>query len=314
MTAARATRTPLPATANAAGAHARVDGRVAVVPSYTGINTAPAGAIMAGAADLARWLVVQLDSGRLRSAPDDRRLWSQRRQREMWTGVTVQPVSESPGALAAFTPSFAEYALGWQLRDYRGHKLATHTGSIVGMTSRTVLVPEAKVGVVVLTNAESTMSTAVAWEAIDALLGAPRTRWVEAFAAADRADREEADSVERAARTARDSTSRPSLALARYAGRYTDRMYGDATLAAEGGRLVLRFVHSPALIADLAHWQHDTFVARWRQRNVPDAYVSFALDPRGAVESMKMVAVSPLADFSFDFQDLLFVPAAAGTR
>ncbi len=77
------------------------------------------------------------------------------------------------------------------------------------------------------------------------------------------------------------------------------------------GRLVLRFSRSPALTGDLGHWQYDTFVARWRQRNIPDAYVTFALEPDGSIETMKMAAVSPLADFSYDFQDLLFRPANA---
>jgi hypothetical protein len=53
-------------------------------------------------------------------------------------------------------------------------------------------------------------------------------------------------------------------------------------------------------------------VARWRQRNIPDAYVTFALGPDGSIETMKMAAVSPLADFSYDFQDLLFKPAVSG--
>jgi hypothetical protein len=86
-------------------------------------------------------------------------------------------------------------------------------------------------------------------------------------------------------------------------------MYGDVTITDEAGRLVLRFSHSPALTGDLEHWQYDTFVARWRQRNIPDIYVTFALKPDGSIDTMKMAAVSPLADFSYDFQDLLFRPA-----
>ena len=118
--------------------------------------------------------------------------------------------------------------------------------------------------------------------------------------------------TEREAAGSRQEASRPSLPLAAYARRYTDRMYGDVGITEEKGRLVLRFSHSPALTGDLEHWQHDTFVARWRQRNIPDAYVTFALGPDGSIETMKMAAVSPLADFSYDFQDLQFKPAAPG--
>jgi len=71
------------------------------------------------------------------------------------------------------------------------------------------------------------------------------------------------------------------------------------------------------MVADLEHWQHDTFVARWRvvfmsEETPADAYVSFALKPDASIERMTMAPVSPAIDFSFDFQDLLFSPVAAG--
>jgi hypothetical protein len=58
-------------------------------------------------------------------------------------------------------------------------------------------------------------------------------------------------------------------------------------------------------VGDLVHWQHDTFVARWHDRELrADAFVTFALDPSGAIDRVAMRAVSPATDFSFDFQDL----------
>jgi hypothetical protein len=62
-------------------------------------------------------------------------------------------------------------------------------------------------------------------------------------------------------------------------------------------------------VGDLEHWQRDTFVARWRDRELrADAFVTFALDPDGNVEQAKMRAVSPATDFSFDFHDLRLRP------
>ena len=78
----------------------------------------------------------------------------------------------------------------------------------------------------------------------------------------------------------------------------------------EDGKLVLSFAKTPALIGDLEHWQYDTFIARWRDRELrADAYVTFALNPDGTIDQAKMRAVSPETDFSFDFQDLLLKPA-----
>ena len=171
-----------------------------------------------------------------------------------------------------------------------------------------MLVPDQRLGIVVLTNAETPLYQAVAFRALDDMLGAPRTDWARVYTEQFRKQLAQAAQVERAAAGTRDTSSRPSLPLAKYAGRYTDAMYGDAAITEENGHLVLRFAHSPDFTGDLEHWQYDTFVAHWRVKNVPDAFVSFALTPQGRIETMKMAAVSPLADFSFDYQDLLFTP------
>src|SRR5437870_8163452 len=94
---------------------------------------------------------------------------------------------------------------------------------------------------------------ALTYRLLDDLLGAPRPRgdWVAAFAQAEQLARGGADSTLKATRAERDSTSRPSLPLARYAGSYRDDLYGDATVAFENGRLVLRFGRSPAFVGDL---------------------------------------------------------------
>jgi len=114
---------------------------------------------------------------------------------------------------------------------------------------------------------------------------------------------------ERSAVAKRDTASRPSLPLEKYAGTYRDAWYGDVIIALETGKLVMRFSHTPSLTGDLEHFQYDTFIARWRDRELrADAYVSFALKPDGSIDQVKMSAVSPATDFSFDFQDLLLLP------
>jgi hypothetical protein len=71
----------------------------------------------------------------------------------------------------------------------------------------------------------------------------------------------------------------------------------------------MRFDKTPALTGPLTHWQHDTFVAKWTDRDLrADAYITFALDPDGRIDSARMRAVSPETDFSYDFQDLLLRP------
>jgi hypothetical protein len=230
----------------------------------------------------------------------------------MWAAQTILPISDLPKELAALQPRFAAYGLGWGLRDYRGRKLVSHTGGLLGMVSQVMLVPEEKLGVVVLTNQEQGAAfRAVTWRILDHYLGAPAVDWTVAFKTASVRDVAEAQAKveKRAAGRVRDS--KPALPFTGYCQRYRDPWYGEVAIAMEDGKPVIRFSRSPSLVGDLEHWQYETFVARWRERALnADAFVTFALRPDGNIERMTMEPVSPLTDFSFDFQDLLFTPIA----
>jgi CubicO group peptidase (beta-lactamase class C family) len=290
---------------NRAAPHAVERGTLQIVPIDSVDNTAPAGGIVSNVADLVKWLICRLDSGRYAGG----RLFSERQAREMWSGQTILPITDPEPSLAGLRPEFAEYGLGWRLRDYGGRKLVSHTGGLAGMSSQITLVPAEKLGIVILTNSESDLMAALSYRLLDDFLATGRrTDWVTAFVQAAQLDRAQADSTVRANRAARDSLSRPSLPLERYAGHYHDELYGDAAIALEGGRLALRFARSPAFVGDLEHWQYDTFIARWRTAHLEDAYVTFSLNPDGSIDRFRMAAVSPLADFSFDYQDLEFRP------
>jgi len=298
----------LPAGANAATPHARVEGILRTVAPDDADNIAAAGGILSSARDMARWVTALLEAGASSTAAAS--ALTPRLVQELWTAQTIMPITEPAAPLSALKPRFLAYGLGFNLRDYHGRKLVTHTGGLAGMVSRVALVPEEHLGVVVLTNQESGAGRdAIAYRMLDAFLGAPATDWIPAFKEAERMDEAHARAVEGEHRAARAATTRPSLPLARYVGPYRDAWYGEATIEMEGDHLVIRFSRSPSLTADLEHWHYDTFVARWRDRTVPDAFVTFALRPDGSIDRIQMEAFSPAADFSYDYQDLLLTPA-----
>ena len=293
--------------------HSRVDGKVTPIEYNNFDNNAPAGAINSCVADMAKWLLVQLNSGLISHTPEgDRRLFSERQNREMWSPQTIIPIGDPPPPLAALRPNFSAYGLGWGLADYRGKKIVSHTGGLAGLVSRVTMVPDLKLGIVVLTNQEAGGAfQAITYYILDQYLGAPPTDWVTAFHTVAKTGETRALEVESKQKTTRAADSKVSLALEKYAGQYIDPWYGTITISSQNGRLVMNFDHTPALVGDLEHWQYDTFIARWRDRSLAaDAFVTFALKPDGTIDQMKMVPVSPLTDFSFDFQDLLFTPIA----
>ena len=287
--------------------HARVEGVVRPVNPFASDNTNPAGGINASAVDMAKWLIVQLDSGRVAK---DKRLFSRFTTHQLWSMVTPIPIRNQPPELAALRPNFEGYALGFRVHDYRGRKIVTHTGGLPGYVSKVTMVPDLKLGISVLTNQESGYAfQAITYRILDHYLEAPPTDWLAAYrTVAARSDLMVKAAEQRAA-SARDSTSRPSLPLARYTGTYTDPWYGDVEISQQDGKLVIRFGHTPSLVGDLVHYQYDTFVARWWDRELrADAYVTFALKPDGSIDQVKMLPASPAVDFSFDFQDLLLSP------
>lgn len=292
---------------NVATPHARIRGTVRPVAPHVSDNTNPAGGINSGAADMAKWLVVQLDSGRI----GERRLFSARTARELWTPVTPQPIGEPPAEVAPIRANFRGYALGFEVMDYRGRKLVRHSGGLPGYVSRLVMIPDEKLGVVVLTNQESGAAfDAIAYHVLDHYLGVPRFDWLGGFARLMERQDSIIAAMEQRTASERARNSRPSLPLAAYAGTYTDEWYGDVEISLEGNRLAIRFTRTPALTGVLEHWQYDTFIARWSDPELrADAFVTFALDPEGRIDQVKMRAVSPATDFSFDFHDLLLRPA-----
>lgn len=298
---------------NYAYPHSRVDGKLQVIPFEDLDNAGPAGAINSGAADMAKWVQLQLNRGKFVNR--DGRLFTEQRSREMWSAHTILPIGDPPAPLAGLRANFADYALGWGLRDYHGRKLVGHTGGVGGFVSRVMLVPEENLGVVVLTNAEEGGAfDSILYHVLDYYFQLPPTDWVAAFKAVkDQEEKEAAETMQKAA-ASRDANSKPSLPLEKYAGVYNDAWYGPITIRMENGGLVMSFDHTPAMIGDLQHWQYDTFKAHWRTRTIEDAFVTFSLNPDGSVESAKMAAVSPLADFSFDYQDLLLKPAVSPAK
>jgi len=298
---------------NYAWPHSKLDGRLQVIDFINLDNAGPAGSINSSVGEMAKWVALQLNRGKLPNS--DARLFSERQSSEMWSAQTILPAGERPGPLAALSSKFASYALGWGLRDYHGRKLVGHTGGVAGFVSRVMLVPEENLGVVILTNAEEGGAfDSILFHLLDFYFGVSSTDWIAAFKAAKDEREKVATQVMIDQSNARPAVAKPSLPLNEYAGVYNDAWYGPATIRLENASLVFTLDHTPKAVADLQVWQYDTFQAHFRDRTIEDAFVTFTVNPVGRIDHFTMVAVSPLADFSFDYQDLYFTPVKAAEK
>lgn len=291
----------LPDATNVIDAHAEVDGQVRVIPRDHNLVGGPAGGIYSSVADLSQWALMLL-GGPGAPAP----LLKPATQHELWSPQTILPVSPRP---TPYNTHFAAYGLGWFLRDVRGYQEASHTGGLPGMVTQVVLVPEQRLGIIVLTNQESGAAFVAVNNFIeDQYLGLPAHDPVAAIAERAKGytagyDRDLAAAMKQVALAQKAAPKRPDYQP--YLGRYHDAWFGDVTLAAQGPRLWLRAARSPRLVGQLLPYRGNTYVVRWRDQSFhADAFATFTLDEQGRATGLKMKPVSEETDFSYDFQDL----------
>lgn len=283
--------TQLQGQANVAAPHLQVNGKARAIPWRNIDNVAPAGSINSTVFDMAKWVRMQLAGG----VVDGKPFLRPRTFAEMRSPQTIIPMARD-----TLLPSthFTSYGMGWVLQDYLGREQVWHTGGIDGMLSEVRLVPEEKLGIVVLSNSEGhNMNGAIVLRILDAYLGAPARDWSAIHLARYKAGQARQAAAEKAVLEARVQGTKPSLALAKYAGTYSDSLYGESTVALENGRLVLRF--GPSFTGDLEHWQFDTFRITWRDLRMGTGFITFALSARGKVDRMDVEGVTtfrPVSD------------------
>lgn len=197
--------------------------------------TAPSGAINSNVSDMVNWIQLQLSNGTFQ----DKRLISKETLEEMHT---IQMAITSPHDEEVY--GFG-YGLGWCVGIFRGNYYLNHAGGVDGFISQVSLLPQQKMGVVVLTNSSSDgayVVSSITNTIIDQLLEKTNVDWVEKSKAI-RAIKKEPPPVE-------NSNTTPSHQLEEYVGHYEHPAYGilqvkleDNHLLAVYGDLTFPFSH-----------------------------------------------------------------------
>jgi len=312
MTDCRSTLARAEGNANRATPHLLVDGDLRITSSLESGIGAAAGGINCSAVSMAMWGRFVLARG---ATSQGERIISEKQFIELLKPVTLLPGS---GYVVEHTGAYlSAYALGWGVSSFYGEPLLSHGGALWGMTTMLVILPEQELAVFVSNNLLSPAPRAVAFDIVDQYLqeSSPDAGkdWIAIVADAASARQEDAAETVAAAEASRAADSKPSLPLDAYVATYRDTWYGDIRISMQDDdRLYFQSLRSSSLGGPLQHFQFDTFIARWEDAGLnADAYVSFVLTPEGKVERIRMKAVSPATDFSFDFHDLDLVRVEA---
>lgn len=270
MTRTTTSLAPLAEMDNVATPHAK-HGDEDVVDVYLPLdNAGAAGAMNSTAADMARWLRVQLGDGRI----DGKEIVPK-------SVLAATRVPHTPIPLPAEDPygrHLQAYGLGWVLYDYRGHGVVTHSGGLPGMTSRVMMVPEAGIGVVVLTNSESAASLLVAIDVVDALLGGPTTDHLAAALERKKAAEAKAKAHAETDTKTDTKTDGEPLAPAAVAGSYRSPLLGRAIVEAapeDPSALRLTLPDHGGLKCPLRPAHGSIFTCTWDNRIFGESEVTF---------------------------------------
>jgi CubicO group peptidase (beta-lactamase class C family) len=258
-----------------------------------------AGGVHASVREIAPWLRTQLARG---VTPDGLRLWSQAQADEMSKPQVIRASGPGPTPEFPMRSVMTGYALGWTVQEYRDRRMIHHSGSVSGQLTYTGFFPDSGHAYAVFTNTEDGVGDALSFAIADHLIGAAAFDWVGATRA--RNARQRATALGNAGGDFnRPPAGGPSLPLAAYAGRYRDPWYGDIGVAVRDGVLHIDFTRTPVLKSALEPFGVDTFRTRFPRGAAEDAVVTFVVES-GRPVRLKLRALSPFADFSYDFHDL----------
>lgn len=286
--------------------HAMVNGKVQVIARSTLKVGHSAGGINSSIADLSKWVMLQLAHGKY-GDKQEKVLFSDEVHEEMWAPQTIIHVG-SPGT---YNTHFASYGFGFRLSDAKGFKQVTHTGGLEGMVTQITMLPELNLGIIVLTNQqESDAFASITNQIKDAYFGMKGTDRVGEYAAYRQQALAEgnkiADSIWHEIAEGQ-KKGMGNIGFDAYKGTYKDNWFGDVTISVKNGKPWFDAKRSPKLTGELFFYKGNTFVVKWRDRSMDaDAFVNFTLDETGKAAGITMKPISPLTDFSYDFQDLDF--------
>lgn len=184
----------------------------------------------------------------------------------------------------------------------------SHTGGLPGMLSKVSLIPDLKLGIVILTNTENgggALFSAVNNTIVDSYLGLSKIDYVARYAVRMQSMQTNADSITSGVWKQVETMKKTKINPLNYIGVYEDKWFGKIEVFLRGNQLWFKSYRSPKLNGPMSYYNANTFAIRWEYQDMNcDAFALFSLDENGTAQSIKMKGISPDIDFSFDFQDL----------
>lgn len=281
--------------------HVPIDGELKVIDRYTNSIFDAAAGLYSNVDDLIHWVKFQLNYGK---TEDGRQLVSEEQMRQLSTPQTLQPNRTTE----PYNTLFRAYGLGFQLQDMNGKLEVSHTGGLEGIVTQIIMYPQLDLGIIVLTNQQSGAAFMSISNTIkDFYLGLPEKDWVEHYSELIAKRQGDADQiVSEVWKTVEENKKKRIAYIDTLVGTYEDPWFGQVEISQSKGKLRFVSKRSSQLQGDMFYYKGDTFAVKWDNAYLHADAFAIIETKDGKVVGMKMLPISPLTDFSYDFQDLDF--------
>ena len=271
----------------------------AVVPDITSMA---AGGIRCGIDDMLKWVGMWLDPANSWLSPAQRRA--------VWTAHMPMPVSERMRQWD--NTHFSAYGYGWRLSDVQGQWKVAHTGTLSGMYSSVILLPDRRTGIVILINGEGEDARVALGQALMERYTDPgHARDIGRLAALLEQERAGRKAAQPLPDTSARRAATPGEAAA-LLGVWRDPWFGEVAIcpkgqgAGDGNGVGFASARSPLMAGRLmrvdARWLVD-----WDDDGVDaEAWLHPPSRAAGEGATLTLSHVDPDADFSYDYADLAF--------
>ena len=295
-------------TTNVIMPHVPTDGKLKAISRYKNQILDPAGGIYSSVNDLSKWVMMQLKKGKY-GPENQKQLFSEKQQNEMWSPQTILP--NKP--VAPYYSHYKSYGLGWQLTEVKGNFQVSHTGGLDGIVTQVTLLPELNLGIIVLTNQQNGAAfNAITNTIKDSYLNLKSEDYITLYSSQRKEKEDNADKIsdEVWAIVYKNLKDKIIVEIKKYTGTYKDNWLGEIVLSEKKGKLYFRSIRSPQLSGEVFYYKDQTFAVKWNNRSLlADAFLTYSAEGT----NIKMKPISPLTDFSYDFQDLDFVKVQVQT-
>jgi len=267
--------------ANKTMPHDKIEGKITVISHTNADEIGPAGSVWSSAEDISKWMLCMLDSSKYSGG----RLLSAKTWTEMFKPQVIVPPSEFYPTMQLTKPNWTTYGLGWFQHDYKGKKVNFHTGSLAGATAIHAQLPDERLGIYIFGNYDhAEVRHALVYKAFDHFaLGGARD-WSAEFLKLYGNIKAEGEKKEKEFEARRVINTKPSLAIEQYTGKYSDPLYGEVIVAADGDRLT--FNVNNYVKATFDHWNYDTFRGWYEKKWYGKGNATFSFSADGKISKV----------------------------